>query len=139
MAENSRPRREYREDGLAKSKSCGRKRQKTKQDAVQTNWMQPFLWSQINQAAKRVGRPYCPRDIVKEVQRRNPKDFAQLREQTLGNWICPVAKSAGKFAWRESVLRQVVHGNRPGGESTRVGILVSSSIYLGLVTKLAAG
>lgn len=125
VAELSRPRRKYKADSKSTNKPQGRKPTKFKRRAKNVNWKSPFLWSQIELAAIRAGRPWRPRDIVREVKRLDPIAFEQLTEQVLGRWIDKDAQADGISKWKDSVLAEVDSGNAPGGQSTRAGILVS--------------
>ncbi|KAL0953304.1 hypothetical protein HGRIS_004553 [Hohenbuehelia grisea] len=130
VAELSRPHRQYKEDTcIATKKATGRKRKpenKPKESKL-TNWFTPFLFSQIEIAASRAGKPWSPRMIVKEAKALNPKDFARLTEQVVGRWIDPEAKKRGESKWKDKIMEQVStgSGNRPGGGSTRTGILAA--------------
>lgn len=129
-AEASRPRRQCKEDQHQKSKPTGRKRKNEQTEAKYVNWFSPFLWSQIEDAAIRAGKPWSPREILKEAQKINPKTFSRLKEQVIGRWIDPEAKKRGVSRWKESVVNHIKKGNAPGGETTRAGILVRISFYL---------
>ncbi|KAF8914710.1 hypothetical protein CPB85DRAFT_1433458 [Mucidula mucida] len=96
VAETSRPHRQFRENRRQSKKVAGRTRQPSKKDAIRINWAQPALFRQIDTAARKTCRPWSPLAIVQQVQRDNPKDFAQLTPQVVGKWICPIAKSQGK-------------------------------------------
>jgi hypothetical protein len=92
------------------------------------NWRQPFIWSDIERAALRAGKPWQPRRIMKEAKRINPTTFAALTEQVVGRWIDRDAyREKGIWKWKDSILAEVAHGNAPRGQSTRSGILVSVS------------
>ena len=123
-AELSRPRRQYKEDRRAKRKSQGRKRDKQQQGAKRVNWQSPFLWSQIEAAVIRAGKPWKPREILREAQKSDCASFGRLTEQVIGRWIDDSARSRGVYKWRDSVLARVAAGNSPGGQWTRTGILV---------------
>jgi len=125
VPELSCPRRQFREDGRARNKPQGRKCIQQQQKAQKTNWQSPFLWSQIEIAATRAGKPWSPRAILKEAHKLDPIIFSRLTKQVIGRWIDPEAKKRGVSKWTAQVLEQVAKGNSPGGESTRTGILVS--------------
>jgi hypothetical protein len=99
------------------------------QHAKLVNWYSPFLWSQIEMAATRAGRPWSPRLILKEAQKIDPKSFSRLTEQVIGRWIDSKAKDRGVSQWNPSVMARVAAGNSPGGQSTRPGILVSHFMH----------
>jgi hypothetical protein len=52
VAEDSRPRRQYKEDARKWKKPAGRKRKHEQKVSRYTNWFSPFLWRQIEIAAK---------------------------------------------------------------------------------------
>ena len=124
VAEDSRPRRQYKEDTRKLRKPAGRKRKHEQSISSRTNWFSPFLWRQIEIAAKRAGHPWSPSSIAREARKIDPKVFGTLTEQVVGRWIDPVAKAEGTSKWKDSVLVQVAKGNAPRGENTRVGVLV---------------
>jgi hypothetical protein len=63
---------------------------------------------------------------MKEAKRINPKTFEGLTEQVVGRWIDRDAyNKRGIWKWKDAVLEEVAHGNAPGGQTTRSGILVS--------------
>ena len=78
------------------------------------------------------GKPWKPHDIAVQAKRLDPVAFSRLTEQVVGRWIDRDAQAEGISKWKDSVLAAVELGNSPGGQSTRVGILVS----LNLVTTL---
>jgi hypothetical protein len=111
----------------------GRKRKTAQADAKYINWFTPFLWSQIKDATLRAGKPWSPREIVKQAQKLNSKSFSRLTEQVVGRWIDPDAKKRGVSCWKESVLERIKRGNAPGGDTTRVGILVRQFMYHSII------
>jgi hypothetical protein len=125
IAEDSRPRHQYKEDARGKCKLIGRKQIHDFKTSKRVNWQSPFLWSQIEDAARRAGRPWSPRTITEQAKKANPKSFKTLTEQVVGWWIDPEGKRLGISRWKESVLEMVKKGNSPGGDSTRTGILVN--------------
>lgn len=127
IPELSRPRRQYKEDHHATQKPSGRKRIKAQQISLRTNWQSPFLWSQIELATKKAGKPWQQARIVKLAKQANPKDFSKLTEQVVGRWMDQEAKKSGISKWKDSVLARVAKGNSPGGQNTRSGILVSTN------------
>jgi hypothetical protein len=130
VPENSQPCRQYKEDTRKLKKPVGRKRKHEQKVAKCTNWFSPFLWRQIEIAAKRAGRPWSPSAIAKEARKIDPKVFASLTEQVVGRWIDPIAKAEGTSKWKDSVLTQVAKGNSPRGENTRVGVLVCGVLLI---------
>ena len=117
IAEDSRPRRQYKEDAHETRKLTGRRRIHDYKTSKHVNWQSPFLWSQIEDAARRAGRPWSPRTITNEAKKANPKAFATLTEhwQVVGRWIDPEGKRQGISRWKESILELVKKGNSPGG------------------------
>jgi len=111
-------------------KPAGRKRKNEQKVARCTNWFLPFLWRQIEITAKRAGRPWSPSTITREVRKIDPKVFGALTDQVVGQWIDPIAKAEGTSKWKEPVLMQVAKGNAPGGEDTRVGVLVCGILLM---------
>ena len=88
----------------AKNKPQGRKRKSQQQHSKKTNWQSPFLWSQIEAAAVRAGKPWSPRTILKEAKSMDPIAFERLTEQVIGQWINPGGRSRGVCQWSEAVL-----------------------------------
>ncbi|KAJ6561307.1 hypothetical protein B0H10DRAFT_1801593, partial [Mycena sp. CBHHK59/15] len=129
LPELSRPHRQFKEDSRKIKKPTGRKQKpkNTKRDAKYTNWFNPILWSQVEAAARRAGRPWSPRAILKELHKTNLKDFCRLTEQVIGRWIDADARQQGTSKWKDTVLQNVERGkgNAPGGQTTRCGVLVS--------------
>lgn len=134
MAEFSRPLRQFKENKRAKNKSTGRKLVNEHKEATRMNWRHPLIWSDIEKAAHRAGKPWQPRAITREAKRINSTTFAALTEQVVGRWIDREAyREKGISKWRDSILAKVAHGNAPGGQSTRSGILVRRSIQWEIV------
>jgi hypothetical protein len=130
VAELSRPRRQYKEDRQAKRKPQGRKREKHQHGAKQVNWQTPFLWSQIENAAARTGKPWKPREILREVQKMDLIRFSRLTEQVIGRWMVQSVKSQGISKWSDLVMARVKVGNSPHSASTRKGVLVCGAFHL---------
>jgi hypothetical protein len=62
-----------------------------------------------------------PAEIVKELHKIDSKMFHKLAPQTVGAWIdwtgdCP--------QWSDVTLERIKRGNKPGGLTTCVGVLV---------------
>lgn len=88
------------------------------------NWHTPFIWSQIETAARAVGVKMSSTEIVKELQKRNPDTFSRLRHSTVNEWI---DRKDGRPHWKEKVMVRVKRGNNPGHKNGgRRGILVST-------------
>jgi hypothetical protein len=121
-AENSRPRRAFKEEMRQDRDSRGRKRKHEATTAKLVNWKVPHLWSQIEAAAREVGSSMSPAAIVRILKQRNPKDFASLHPQVLGTYMDKPTNLNERRKWKDSVLAEV--GYRPGGQSTRAGVLV---------------
>lgn len=99
-------------------------RVKEYQEAKLTNWMTPLLWSIISRAALRAGPGMRPAEIVKECRKIDTVLFAKLAPQTVGAWI---DRSGERAVWSSKTLERVEKGNKPGGTTTRVGVLVRKS------------
>ncbi|KAG6823665.1 hypothetical protein H0H92_009493, partial [Tricholoma furcatifolium] len=125
VAEDSRPRRRFKNDQRKQSKPCGRKQIHEPKKAILTNWFLPALWQQIEVAAKRAGKPWIGRRICEEAKKMNPKAFGRLTEQVVNRWMDKDAKRRGESKWRDTILRRVANGTAPGGETTRFGVLDS--------------
>lgn len=122
VAEASRPKRTLHEQERQQRGKVGRPRQRQYTEAIQTNWMNPLLWTHIEKAGK-ICRPHMrPADICRELKKMDPVLFKVLVPQTLGKWI---DTSGDSPQWSARTLERVAAGIRPGGLTTRVGILVS--------------
>lgn len=88
IAEQSRPRCTLKED-IRQSNDTpqGWRRTTTYQTAKLTNWMNPFLWANIEKAMKRAGYQMSPTDIVREACKIDSAIFDRLAPQTVGTWI----------------------------------------------------
>jgi hypothetical protein len=118
VAELSCPRCQYKEDCQAKHKLQGRKREKHQHRVKRVNWKTPFLWSQIENAAACAGKPWKPREILREVQKMDPIHFSWLTEQVISRWIDQSKKSQGILKWSDLVMVRVKVGNSPHSTST---------------------
>lgn len=104
-------------------KPQGRKRKRESKSATYTNWHAPFLWSQIELAAKRVGWRMSPSAIRNELQKINSETFAKLSRTTIQGWI----DQSGEIPhWSDAALRMAKSGNHTGLDNRggRRGILV---------------
>ncbi|TFY75668.1 hypothetical protein EWM64_g8344, partial [Hericium alpestre] len=120
-AEKSRPYREFKELAREDRDPRGRKRKHGAQVAKRENWTNPLLFEQIINAGREAGPHLSATEIVKILQRRNPVHFARLTSQVLGRYIeRPID---GLPRWKESILQRVEHGMKPGGQTTRSGVL----------------
>lgn len=121
VAEASRPLREATEHERQQRGLVGRPRVKEYKPAVLVNWMAPLLWEQIEKFARKNMPGMSPSDIVRDLKKFDPILFGKLAPQTLGAWI---DRSGDKPCWTTRTLERVKKGHRPGGITTRVGILV---------------
>lgn len=62
-----------------------------------------------------------PSEIVWDLKCYDPVSFERLAPQTLGAWI---DRSGDKPQWSARTLAYVQKGYRPGGETTRIGVLI---------------
>jgi len=92
-------------------------------ESVLTNWTSPLLWIHIEKVASYCRPEMRPSMIVKELQKLDPILFKKIRQQTVGGWIDQTGEAP---QWSDSTLKRVAAGHKPGGLTTRVGILVSS-------------
>ncbi len=132
IAELSRPARTIREHDKKKKKYryLGLKRaRKHLTNATYINWHTPFLWSQIDSAAKdpSVGRGMSASAIVSLLKKRNPEDFGPLSRSTVNGWI---DRSGKHPQWTSGVINMVKNGHLPGGHGGRIGILVWASSFI---------
>jgi hypothetical protein len=124
IAEQSRPARELKEHIRHRDrKRQGRKRVHEPKDATYTNWHQPFLWSQIVDAAKdpAVGRSMSATAIRNVLIKKNPTTFARIARTTINGWI---DHSKTPPQWSDAALQMAEDGNRPSSEGGRAGVLV---------------
>lgn len=119
IAEMSRLKRQFKRERQLQNV---KRRAKLLPIAEQTHWKAPWIWPTITEVAQR-HMWSSPHAIVQELRLRNPTVFENLSPQVLGCWI--ETRPDGTRGWKDSVLNQVKKGYSPGGESTRVGILVS--------------
>lgn len=91
------------------------------------NWMHPFLWSLINDAAIAVGFPWSTAAIVKYLQLKHPELFKTLRPQRISSWID--RSVTHELRWKSHVIAATQHGNHPGGAVVRHPLLVSMDCY----------
>ncbi|KAJ3792120.1 hypothetical protein GGU11DRAFT_761029 [Lentinula aff. detonsa] len=84
-------------DGKRDSHMHGRKPTKAPKKAQNHNYMQPIIWTQIEAAAQKAGKPWSPKGIVETAQKMNPQLFHRLTPQVLGCWIDDEAKSRGEY------------------------------------------
>jgi hypothetical protein len=125
IAELSRPARSLNHKFKDKTKKCtGRKRKTPIRSAKYHNWHTPFIWRQIQLAAKRVGWRMSATEIVRDLQKHDPEVFAGLRRTTVNSWI---DRSGDKPCWTAALLAKVEQGNDPGhNKGGQCGILVST-------------
>jgi hypothetical protein len=120
LAEATRPNRAFKEIKRQERTDVGRPRVKEYKDAVLTNWMSPVVWSIIDRVSKYHPK-MKPTEMVKDLKWKDPVLFAKLTTQVLGAWI---DRSGDRPVWSETTHKRVAMGNRPGGLTTRVGVLV---------------
>jgi hypothetical protein len=120
MAEATRPNRAFKEEKRRERTDVGRPRVNEYKEAILMNWMSPVVWSIIDRVSKHHPK-MKPSEIVNELKLKDPILFAKLAPQTLGAWI---DRSGDRPVWSERTLEWVATGNRPGGLTTRVGVLV---------------
>jgi len=75
----------------------------------------------INHVANSLGPKMSPVEIVNELKKLNKLQFAKLALQTLGAWI---DRSGTIARWSDRTLERAATGNRPGGLTTRMDVLV---------------
>lgn len=107
IAELSRPQRAFKEKHRTKYKKApGRKRKHEPRSAKYHNWHTPFLWTQIESAAREVG-------------------FAGLRRSTVYDWI---DYSGDRPKWKDWVIEKAERGNDPfGSPNIRTSLLRSKT------------
>lgn len=129
VAELSRPHR-YSKHVLRhpETSSLGHTYSDNTQKAQRTNWMNPFLWTMIDSAAKAVGYPWRPVDIVQRLKLQQPELFAKLSPQRISDWRDTSIKD--QLVWKDNVIAATQHGNHPRGENLRHSILVSEPIAI---------
>ena len=110
-AEVSRPYRQFKDKQREKKKKTGRPRTKDPTEAKYVNWMAPHLWPQIDAAARAVGYPWSPLEIVRRLQRTSPILFNRLRPQRICDWRDLSVRD--RLVWKPSVLEQVKKGFAP--------------------------
>ena len=128
FAETSRPHRQFKDDMKKQNKPQGRKQTVPKQNAKKMNWKSPLIWPHLDTAARRVGWPWQAAAICREAKQINPEIFRTLTGQVISRYIDRESCDKGVFRWKESELGKVATGHAPGGQTTRVGILVSSTL-----------
>lgn len=122
VAELSRPFRQFNDEARYKRDSRGRKRVREHEDASRTNWTHPFLFDQIDTAAREVIPAFSPTEIVRRLQQRNPNQFLPLTSQVVGRWIERPPHQPPR--WKESVRIRAEQGNKPIANMTSSSVLV---------------
>ncbi|KAF9008239.1 hypothetical protein BDQ17DRAFT_1323607 [Cyathus striatus] len=99
IAEVSRPHRSFKEDLRDENDGIGwpRKPENSYMEAKYMNWTNPLIYIHIDEAARK------------------------LKPQTLGRWI---DQTGDRPRWNDAFMCRVVAGNKPGGLTTRVGVLI---------------
>jgi hypothetical protein len=123
VAELSRPLRLLREQHRINRSTVGRKRVHEYTEAVTTNWGSPMLAQAIIDAGKQAGPLMKPSEICHLLKMENPRLFAKITPQVIGRYI--ERPPGGPPRWSTRFLNRVQEGNRPHGQTTRTGILVS--------------
>ncbi|KAJ7196687.1 hypothetical protein GGX14DRAFT_672342 [Mycena pura] len=108
VAEKSRPARHIEERYKKKNRThnSGRKKTRETRDRVYTNWMSPFLWSQIL-VAGRVTKDIQGLSATKTVahlKKTDPSTFAGLYPSTVQGWFSRLED--GTRVWSEAVLER---------------------------------
>lgn len=124
VAETSRPARQIKEDERQRRRrtQAGRPRKQQLKPAKRINWTSPFLFERINRVAQSVGYPWSPAEIVRRLRQLDPI-FKSLRPQRISQWRD--RRITDRLVWQDGVMKTVLHGNRPYGDSTRKHIFVS--------------
>ncbi|KAI0700281.1 hypothetical protein BC835DRAFT_1412087 [Cytidiella melzeri] len=104
-----------------KTETRGRKKnlQLDEQKAKCVNWSNPLLWHQIDFAARSVGYPWSPKEIVSRLQKDNPI-FMKLDKRRISEWRDTDFND--RLVWTDAVLKRLEKKHRAGGEVTRVGV-----------------
>jgi hypothetical protein len=123
LPELSRPAREIQKKiKIAKRKPQGPMPHKVPRPAKYMNWFSPFLWSQINTAARITGWKMSATEIVHELRKHNPETFGKISRTTVNEWI---DRTGDRPRWSDAALEKVGQGNNPGhNKGGRRGILV---------------
>ena len=88
--------------------------------------MNPLVFCQLDLVVRYVGYPWSPTRIVQVARMRDPDLFATLHPQRISDWRDQTFTD--RFVWKDSVLQHAgLSGNKPGGQKTHYGILVSIS------------
>ncbi|KAF5384182.1 hypothetical protein D9615_003148 [Tricholomella constricta] len=136
VPEVSRPNRVLKEDIRQERGTVGRPRTKEYKLAVLTNWMCPLLFCHIERAGRLAKPQMRPVDIVRTLQKLDDGLFAGLTSQVVGRWI----DRTGEFPrWSDNTLMRVELGNKPGGITTRVGILMKYPVQATEILELLQG
>ncbi|KEP49337.1 DDE superfamily endonuclease, partial [Rhizoctonia solani 123E] len=72
------------------------------------NWCHPLVWPIIQQAANRVGFPWSPQEIVRQLQQIDPTLFATLRPQRISQWRDHTVTDS--LQWKESHMQAIQAG-----------------------------
>lgn len=125
IAELSRPDRAANALLKAKiKKPQGRKRTVEHGEAVRTNWHSPFLWRQIEAAAR--AERWNPSAMAKWLARRDPEVFGKISRETIRDWI----DRSDKFnpRWTDKALKMKEAGDHQSrlNKGGKLGIFVSN-------------
>jgi hypothetical protein len=129
LPELSRPAREIQKKiKVATRKPQGPMPRKVPRPAKYMNWFSPFIWSQINTAARITGWKMSATEIVHELRKHNPETFGKINRTTVNEWI---DRSGDRPRWSDAALEKVGQGNNPGhNKGGRRGILVCNLWYI---------
>lgn len=126
VAETSRPYRHFKKVQAEKKRTTRPRQEGPHSPAVRVNWQAPNLWTMIDKAARVVGYPWSPTEIVKHLQRKSPELFRTLAVQRISEWRDRTVTR--KLVWTDDVLKRVARGHRQGFDTTRRSILVRSML-----------
>lgn len=108
---------------MNKTETRGRKKKDEINKPMQrVHWTGPLLWPQIELAARQVGYPWSPTEIVQRLRKANPV-FEHLSPRRISEWRN--SDIGDRLVWEDRVLKSVKKKHKAGGTVTRVGILVS--------------
>ncbi|KAG8917046.1 hypothetical protein FRC01_002696 [Tulasnella sp. 417] len=122
MPDATRPYREIRaHDHQKTKKNCGRKPRKIVKPAYRMHWLNRIVFGHINTAARQVGYPYSPKQIVCRLKSQYPDLFARLCPQRISDWRDP--KFPDRLVWCPWVMEALEKGDVPKKKTSRKYIL----------------
>ncbi|KAG9073773.1 hypothetical protein FS749_014698 [Ceratobasidium sp. UAMH 11750] len=104
-----------------KASKGGRKANGEIGETSRINWAHPLIWPQIEAAARAVGYPWSPVEIVRRLQQQNPTTFATLRPQRISQWRDHSVTN--ELRWTLQHLRSIEEGKRPQQSLNHLGVL----------------